>query len=183
MKTPQRHKKGKYIAIGTIVIVVILLCIFSYFYALENNHKINNDSTKSKAVVSNSTNTTNTTSSTNTTFKESGTDKPNEPTAIEGSNLKAVQVAITSTNQIDSTIQIRTIIYAIDSGGTCTIKLERTGYNTITQSSDLQNLANTSTCKGFNLPISSVATGDWNMTVSYLSTKLTGSTSQTLTVK
>lgn len=112
------------------------------------------------------------TSSTNP--KTSGSDQPPQPTPIPNSSKSNVQVEITAANQNGATFQVRTLISAVVNDGTCTLTLQKAGYNTVTMTATTQALASTSTCKGFDIPTSQLAAGTWHLTVSYDNPTLTG---------
>lgn len=72
-------------------------------------------------------------------------------------------VSYTATNQSGSTIYIRSLIAnAITNNGSCTLTLTN-GSNTSVQTSGTQALADSSTCKGFNIPSSTLPTGTWHL--------------------
>jgi len=110
-------------------------------------------------------------------------DQPIAPTPIPGSNKSDVQISITAANQTNSTFQVRALIGAVVSNGTCTLTFQRLNSTTITKTSDVQPLANTSTCKGFDIPLSELTTGVWHMTISYIDASLTGTAEEDITIK
>lgn len=112
----------------------------------------------------------------------SGSDQPSNPTPNDNGK-STVEVDITAANQNGSTFQIRSLISALDNGGTCTLSLTRSGYSTVTKTASVQNLSNSSTCAGFDIPVSELTSGDWNAILSYSSSTLQGSSSQTITVR
>lgn len=110
-----------------------------------------------------------------------GTDTP--PAPVPGSSGKSsVEVAITSTHQQSATFQIRTVIYSVQGSGTCTISLNRSGYTTVTQSADIQPLPTTSTCKGFDIPLSQLTAGSWLATLTFNNNSVSGTTTKTITI-
>ena len=97
------------------------------------------------------------------------------PSASTGSDKKDVQVTITAADQNGSTLQIRTLVNAVENTGTCTLTITSTGRPTVTETANIQSLANTSTCQGFDIPISELSVGTWNILVGFSSDTLTGS--------
>jgi len=110
-------------------------------------------------------------------------DTPPAPTPITGSTKKTVQVTITAANQNGSTLQIRTLIGAVEDTGTCALTLTRTGQTTVTKTAGTQALASTSTCKGFDVPTSELSTGAWQVLITYDSSTLTGSATKVITLQ
>ena len=113
----------------------------------------------------------------NGTKTGSNSDSPSEPTIIEGSDKKNVQLTISAVNQINQLLQIRIIVGAIESGGQCSLILTN-GDNTIKKTVGVQSQATTSTCMGFDIPLSELSSGTWSITVSYSSDNLTGVVNQ-----
>jgi hypothetical protein len=118
-----------------------------------------------------------------TELKSGSTDKPVEPTSIPGSDKKNVQVSITSLNQNESALQIRSLISAVEGTGVCTLTLTSNGKPTVTKTSNSQALASTSTCQGFDIPVSELPAGTWHVVIEYASSTLTGSAIQDIVIK
>ena len=118
-----------------------------------------------------------------TTVKSGSTDTPPTPTPIPGSDKKNVQILITAANQNESTLQIRTLISAVENTGICTLTLTNAGKPTVTKTVNSQALASTSTCQGFDIPISELPVGTWHIVIEYNSTALTGSANQDIVIK
>lgn len=76
----------------------------------------------------------------------------------------AVAASITSANQNGNTLQIRTLIEAVNSSGNCKLTLNKDGV-TRTYTAGTQAQASTSTCKGFDVPISDLSIGSWNVAI------------------
>lgn len=112
----------------------------------------------------------------------SGSDQPSVP--VPQSNGKSkVDISITAAEQVGSLLQIRTIISAVASSGTCTLTLEKSGQPTVTKTADIQNGPSTSTCKGFDINVSEITVGEWRVTIVYEGSTLTGTTNKVITVK
>lgn len=101
-------------------------------------------------------------------------DTPIGPTTVEGSDKKSVQLLITAANQNDPYLQIRTQINAVESSGTCTLTLTNNQGKIVTKTADIQALAKTSTCQGFDVPLSELSVGNWHIKVTYFSNTMTG---------
>lgn len=102
-------------------------------------------------------------------------------TPTSPSSPQYVAMSITALEQTSSELQIRTQINTITSDGSCNLLLTN-GTQNVTQTAGVQALATVSTCKGFNVPLSSLSTGNWTAKVSFSNTTLSGSTAQQVTI-
>jgi hypothetical protein len=76
----------------------------------------------------------------------------------------SLTVTITAANQNGNVVNIRSLINTVSNSGNCTLTITN-GTSTTTLSSDLQALADSSTCKGFDVPASSLPKGTWHIVV------------------
>ena len=117
------------------------------------------------------------------TEKSTGTsDTPPAPVPITGSTKKSVQVYITASGQNNDIYQVRSLIGALMDNGTCTLVLTQ-GSKTVTKIATTQALANSSTCRGFDIQVSELSAGQWQLVLSVSSPTLTGSTTSTISVQ
>lgn len=91
-----------------------------------------------------------------------------------------VNVSITSANQNNGQLQIRTLIETVASGR-CALTLS--GSHTVTREADTQALASSSTCQGFDVPISELSPGTWDIKINYRDNNNTGSAQKTITIE
>lgn len=112
----------------------------------------------------------------------SGSDQPASPTPIGGSSKSNVELVITHASQANqgANLEVGVVIQVLVNTGNCTLTLTKSGQSTVTQTSDIQAQSSTSTCKGFN--ISGLATGTWQLTISFDNPDLTGSTTQSVKI-
>lgn len=103
----------------------------------------------------------------------------NEPRGNTGS----IGISITVANQNGDLLQVRTLIETVTTTGQCTLTATRSGSAPVTKTADIQPMASTSTCKGFDVPISELSTGTWTLTVVYKNQSITGSATKTVTIK
>lgn len=106
-------------------------------------------------------------SSTNGGVETPKTPKPYETPASSqnpnsGSSLKG---RITSVNQTDTALEVRTLIEKVTSSGECNLELSRDASTPIIQSVGIQPLASSSTCKGFSVPMSQLTPGTWQLKI------------------
>lgn len=112
-----------------------------------------------------------------------GSDPLPKPTQPEGSSKPIVGLDITSVNQDATTLRIRTIVQTISSSGNCTISMKGPSGKSYTDKVEAQPLPSSSTCKGFDIPISSLSTGDWTVTINYEDASVTGSATKEVSVQ
>lgn len=112
----------------------------------------------------------------------SGSDQPPAPVP-QSNGTSTVQVTITSANQTATTLQVRAQVATVTNDGACTLTLTKSGIAPITQTAQLQPLASVSTCKGFDIPLSQMPAGQWNIAVHFSGNNLVGDASQTVTIQ
>lgn len=115
--------------------------------------------------------------------KTGSTDTPPAPTTNQGSAIKNVQVTITAANQNGPTLQIRTLISAVENNGTCTLVLSHNGQNSVMKTANTQALSSASTCQGFDIPVTELSTGTWQATINYESSTLKGGATKNITIQ
>lgn len=105
---------------------------------------------------------------------------PKQNDGSEGGDTSDVALSITSAEQQNDQLQIRTLIHSIQAG-TCTLTLS-SGGQTITRSAETQSMASSSTCMGFDIPLSELTTGEWTITINYQGADLSGTATQAVQV-
>lgn len=104
-----------------------------------------------------------------------------EPAASNGAQSN-VDLTITAANQNGSLLQIRTLIDSVTASGTCTLKITK-GSAVVTKTAAVQALASGSTCMGFDVPLSELSAGSWNINVLFDSTNAKGSATQSVNIQ
>lgn len=89
------------------------------------------------------------------------------PTPTPDDQPNNIGLNITAASQNGSTLQIRALIAAVTSKGTCKLTLSKTGAASVVKTADIQALANSSTCKGFDVSTSELPAGTWTATLVY----------------
>lgn len=81
----------------------------------------------------------------------------------------AAAVTITSTSQSGDTLSVRATIDTLSTDGQCTVQIAKAGTDTVSYSdtASLQSYGSYSVCKGFDVPLSKLGSGDWNVTITY----------------
>lgn len=115
--------------------------------------------------------------------KSSSNDIPVTPDTTTGSNKRNIQVTITAADQNESILQIRTMISAVENTGICTLTLTNAERPSIIKTSNIQSLASSSTCQGFDIPTSELLIGTWNILISFSNDTLTGSATTNVVIK
>lgn len=80
------------------------------------------------------------------------------------SDSKDFQITFAHVN--GDTFQIRTLIAKVTSSGTCKLTMT-SGSRSYSASAGVQPMASSSTCKGFNVPMSSLSSGTWRISIIY----------------
>lgn len=110
--------------------------------------------------------------------------KPDAPSNSDRdtSNSGTLDVTLTAVNQNGATVQIRSLISQIITG-TCTLTVSR-GDITKTYNANTQADASSSTCKGFDVPVSDLQPGNWSIKLAVSSAdNKKGETTTSLEVK
>lgn len=116
--------------------------------------------------------------------ESTGSDASPSPNPPKTTNEKpTVGMTITASNQSAGTFYIRTLVETISSSGTCSLSM--TGPNGKSYSATAQSQANpsTSTCKGFDVPVGSLTSGTWHISITYEDASVQASASKDVTVQ
>lgn len=80
-----------------------------------------------------------------------------------------------TTVQPGQTVYIRAIIDSTMSSGTCTLSMTGPNVKTYSATAPVQPMASSSTCQGFNIPMTSLTSGSWKITITVTDGTSTGS--------
>ena len=113
-----------------------------------------------------------------------GSDPSPEPTPSSNGKKPTVGVSITTTtvDKDSNTLYIRSLIQTISSSGRCTLSMHNTSGQTYSNSVELQAGPSTSSCKGFNVPLSQLSPGKWTINIHYEDNNVTGDTEGEITI-
>lgn len=106
---------------------------------------------------------------------------PTPPTPSPGAK-STVSLSIPTAISNPPSFQIRTEIGAVTNEGTCTITLTK-GSKTITKTADIQALPRISTCKGFDIPLTELSSGQWSVALHFENSTLIADTTKQITVQ
>lgn len=175
--------KNKFIIITTVVLILLIAGGTAYYlYAKNNAAKQSESSSSNKAdnTVDYKTPTNNQVQAGNDSKKDF-IDKQNTDTTTPPSNN--VNISITSDTQSGNIHQIRTMISAKNTDGSCTLAFSRAGQTTITQKAGVQVYPDYAICEGFDIDTSTLAKGDWTATINYIDSNSTGVVSKVISIK
>jgi len=179
--------KAKRMRIISLFIVISILLAFSGFYIYSTfmqKRKDNNTNSTNKNQELNLKPATEDQKNTGNQIKSNkSNDTPPPPVDIPNSDKKSVQMSITAINQADSLLQIRTLINAVDSNGLCKITISNNSNVIIEETAEIQSQASISTCKGFDIPMSKLSKGSWNIKIDYASDNYTSSVTKEYTIE
>ena len=177
--------------IATTAIVIIAIGFFAVSYA-------NNTWPFTKKNVDDSSSSTkaeSTSDSNDVTPKPTTSEKPTDPTSNSVKSQSEAQsqettapksnlLSITNVAQSGSNVTIRTLIDKVTTEGTCSMTITNlTNGKTYAQKVNVQALASSSTCQGYNVPVSTLSSGKWKISIDYkVGNTSYGSASQTETI-
>lgn len=187
-KKQKRLPLKRVLIIACIVLLVVIIGALAYAYKVRLWPFSSSQSSTSKGIdynaptkeQSNATGSTKQSGSAETT----GSDPSPEPTPSTTPGQKpTVNMTITAANETGGTLYIRTLIETISSSGTCTLSM--TGPNSSVYSTTVGVQANpsTSTCQGFNVPVSSLATGKWRIVINYSDSSVQASATKDISIQ
>ena len=117
-------------------------------------------------------------SETGTSTKEKVAEKTKEEDSQEASAAQSSTIPVTITTvQPGETVYVRALISSITSTATCQLTMSGPDYKTYSASTGTQALADSSTCQGFNIPMSSLAAGNWKITIKVIDGQNKGASS------
>jgi len=118
----------------------------------------------------------------NSDTTNTGSDPSPAPTPSTGSSKPTVGVEITAANQNKGVLSIRILVQTLSSGGTCSLSMSGPAGKIYSAVAESQTGPSTSTCKGFDVPVSSLSSGTWTITIQYEDASVKGSASKEITV-
>jgi len=170
MKTIQNHKNkiSKKVVLIVVVILLIAAGIAGYYYLQFSKNNTSPNTTGTQDTTEKKVNDINLNNPTNEQVQAGKDTKkdtvnnstPDTPTPSESS----FNATITAANQNGSLLQVRTLIDTLSTKGTCELTLSQ-GSKVVVKTADIQASANSSTCKGFDVPVSELSSGDWKLSL------------------
>jgi hypothetical protein len=184
MKITSKNRSKKPIIIASVVIALSLLSALAYVYAFNGDILgWNSGKENQSAPTSNqSDKPTNEQVEAGEGTKPGGSDSTPAPTPQPGSNKNSINMSFTAANQNGSILQLRVLISSVVNTGECTLTMTKDGV-TVSRTASVQALASSSTCKGFDIPVSDLSTGTWQAVINYENDTLTGTTSKAIAIQ
>jgi len=108
------------------------------------------------------------------TITKDQSSKPNATTSTT-TVPQSFTVTVSASGKTDQAFQVRVLIDKLMADGVCTISLQKDGA-TITKTAKTQALSSSSTCQGFDIPLSSLSSGAWGYTITVKDSDNTNST-------
>ena len=180
MKINSSSKKKNIIITLCTAVVIVAAALGAVYWKTQNDKAHQNTSATEQQKAAGEQTKSNAIDASN--GKTQTNDTPPAPQPIKGTSKSNVGVTMTASAQNGPTYQMRFQIDSPTTDGTCTLTLTKDS-STITKTAGVQALAKISTCQGFDIPVSELSPGQWNVNLSYESSTLTGSTTSTITVQ
>jgi len=105
------------------------------------------------------------------------------PSTSPSDSNSVVGMDITALNQSSGTLYARALIQTITSEGTCTLTASGPDGGTYTATASVQAGPSSSTCQGFDIPVSSLSPGSWSVTISFQNNALRGSSTKSVVIQ
>lgn len=112
-----------------------------------------------------------------------GSDPSPTPAPSVNSSKQQVGIEITATNQSSSAFSIRTLLQTVSSIGTCTLDMSGPGGKSYSATASVQAGPSTSTCTGFDVPMSSLIPGEWTVKISFENENLGAAIAKEVTIQ
>lgn len=178
-----RYSSGKKkVLVGAAFILIIIAGITVYYLSTSGNKKGPSVQSSDNTTKLNDVNLTPPTSDEVKAGNETkkSTVEQSSSTASTNGN-QPFTTTITAANQNGNLLQIRVLIETLSTSGTCDLTLTQ-GSKSVTKSSDIQANASSSTCKGFDVAVSGLTSGVWNITIKVTIGSQISTTTGTVTI-
>lgn len=172
-------KKKFLVTVGILLIAAIALTIYFLWPKNQSENTSNSDTSTTQDQETNTTPPTQEQIDAGNNAKKE-TVENSDPTTPPDTTA-SLPVTITAANQNDSTFNIRVLIDELINSGTCTLKLTQ-GSSTVTKTASVQALPEAATCQGFDIPVSELASGSWQLTITVTASNRSGSATQEITI-
>lgn len=163
-------KKNKIVVVSAIAVLLIGAATSAYVFREELGIVKNNDSeytepSEDEITGEDTSEQTDESEDTNVPTTDDTSSEQTDENA--GEDTSPYRVTITSVDQDDTLLKIRTIISPFTSGGTCKLSLGKVGQSSIQQTAAAQGMSSYSTCQGFNVNTAGLEKGSWGVEITY----------------
>ena len=104
------------------------------------------------------------------------------PPATPG-DKPTVGMEITAANQDGGLLRVRALIQTLSSSGNCKLAMTGPGGKIYAANASVQAVASSTTCQGFDIPVSSLGSGNWKINLTFSNDSYTASASRTVTIQ
>lgn len=188
LKHKRTFKKPLLITVAIIILIGITFCLYVYVFKgpipdwkkspVTQVNTVNYDK-PSKEQSEAGDNIENDNKSNNPS--QVGSDRAPQPSGTSQDKGKT-PVTITSSGQNGNTAQIRSLISAVVNTGTCTLTMTKQA-QTVIKTSPIQSLPSSTTCQGFDIPISELSPGTWKVELVFENDTLKGVASSNINIQ
>lgn len=182
MKTPKPNNKKRVIIVASVVAALLIFGGVGAFYLNRPNTDDIPDTETTSDTFDNSPATTDEIEAGEQIKRDSLEKNDTGETPAPSGEIQKVGVIITAANQVDGQLLVRSMIDTISNDGVCTLTLQKSDGTIVTKTAGVQASASSSTCKGFDVPLSELSSGEWRITVTYKSDILEGAAGHTVTI-
>lgn len=174
----------KKLIIAAVIIVIATLGWLYYSHHFQKWPFLPTAAATSPANTVNYNKPTDSQTSAGTAIKQQVADqaKDSGASSLNSSTSPTVVIDITSANKTASTLAIRTLVQKVTSTGTCSLVMNGPNGATYSATVGVQALASSSTCRGFDVPLSGLSSGAWSITINFKDDTDTATTTKEMTI-
>lgn len=176
----QKQSPHKKTVLGVVLLVILVAITSVTFYLSSNNKSANDSSTQPPKDISKSESSISSNRNNNdeeSVNQDSINTSKNDTHLIQSEQESSVIITKTADTIEGGVYRLRYLINTVGSG-TCNLILKK-GSATVTKNTNIQALANSSTCQGFDIPVSELSKGAWTASLNVKIGTKTGSLSHT----
>lgn len=163
---PERKRNFRWVK-WLLFLVLIVVAVVVTVLVLNNFNKKTNDNAQQATTTEDKTKKKETDSE-KTENKEGTSEQEEKAPQYEGESPNKSETLtgiITYADIIDNDLVIRVNIDQFLSGGNCNLTMNRNGVTYYTQTASIQESVTTSTCDGYNIPVSELPKGDFSVEI------------------
>lgn len=183
-----RKSKRRHLLVVTLVVFAAVLGVLVYIYMTNGlgPHNLYNDADTKDSTSKNE-------SSKDIDESPTSEEKPTDPTSSSVKNSTSPDenpdttapdglLSISTPYIKGDNFNIRTSLSTVTNSGRCYLTMKRTGGGTYTAQAGVQALPSSSTCKGFDVPMSSLRSGTWTITIKYQNGSVTSTAAKEIVI-
>jgi len=179
MKKTNHKKRIIFLTVTIVALLILSGGTYLYLRSQSSPSAIVKDTTKKSVNTIDYNNPSDAQKNPTTDNKNQKTDSTDN-TSSPSQNLT---VTITAANQNSNTLQVRALITPLIASGTCTITMTKSDQPSLSRTANIQPTSSSSTCEGFDIDISSLEKGTWNISIQVQSNNQSGSATRDVSLK